>query len=60
MNLTPLSLPLDAISEEHANIWGTWHTTLKPTLKDQSYTGKQISIIPGRLQILFPVLNEPE
>ncbi|XP_032362213.1 rho GTPase-activating protein 6 isoform X2 [Etheostoma spectabile] len=28
----------DAISEEHANIWGTWHTTLKPTLKDQAYT----------------------
>lgn len=29
----------DAISEEHANIWGTWHTTLKPILKDQAYTG---------------------
>ncbi|XP_077368547.1 rho GTPase-activating protein 6-like [Festucalex cinctus] len=29
----------DCISEEHANIWGTWHTTLKPALKDQTYTG---------------------
>ncbi|KAM3856980.1 rho GTPase-activating protein 6-like [Diretmus argenteus] len=29
----------DTISEEHANIWGAWHATLKPTLKDQSYTG---------------------
>ncbi|XP_049609625.1 rho GTPase-activating protein 6 isoform X1 [Syngnathus scovelli] len=27
----------DCISEEHANIWGTWHTTLKPALKDQTY-----------------------
>ncbi|MED6263765.1 hypothetical protein CHARACLAT_007934 [Characodon lateralis] len=25
--------------EEHANIWGTWHSTLKPVLKNQSYTG---------------------
>ncbi|KAM4537710.1 rho GTPase-activating protein 6-like isoform 1-T1 [Fundulus diaphanus] len=25
--------------EEHANIWGTWHSTLKPALKNQSYTG---------------------
>ncbi|XP_068165862.1 rho GTPase-activating protein 6-like isoform X2 [Antennarius striatus] len=31
----------DTISEEHANIWGTWHTTLKPILKDQSHTGSQ-------------------
>lgn len=30
----------DTISEEHANIWGTWHTTLKPILKDQQFTGK--------------------
>lgn len=29
----------ETISEEHANIWGTWHSTLKPTLKDQSHTG---------------------
>lgn len=27
------------LSEEHANIWGTWHSTLKPALKSQSYTG---------------------
>ncbi|XP_028251168.1 rho GTPase-activating protein 6-like isoform X2 [Parambassis ranga] len=25
--------------EEHANIWGTWHSTLKPALKNQTYTG---------------------
>lgn len=27
------------ISEEHANIWGAWHTTLKPGLQEQPYTG---------------------
>lgn len=32
-------ISLDTISEEHANIWGTWHTTLKPILKDQQFTG---------------------
>uniref|UniRef100_A0A668A334 Rho GTPase activating protein 6 n=1 Tax=Myripristis murdjan TaxID=586833 RepID=A0A668A334_9TELE len=32
----------DTISEEHANIWGAWHTTLKPALKDQSYTGNKL------------------
>ncbi|TKS66302.1 Rho GTPase-activating protein 6 [Collichthys lucidus] len=37
----------DAISEEHANIWGTWHTTLKPTLKDQSYTGSHGNVSEG-------------
>lgn len=25
--------------EEHANIWGTWHSTLKPVLKNQSHAG---------------------
>uniref|UniRef100_A0A674D1U6 Rho GTPase activating protein 6 n=1 Tax=Salmo trutta TaxID=8032 RepID=A0A674D1U6_SALTR len=25
--------------EEHANIWGAWHSTLKPGLKDQPYAG---------------------
>uniref|UniRef100_A0A8C8LKK9 Rho-GAP domain-containing protein n=1 Tax=Oncorhynchus tshawytscha TaxID=74940 RepID=A0A8C8LKK9_ONCTS len=25
--------------EEHANIWGAWHSTLKPGLKDQPYEG---------------------
>uniref|UniRef100_A0A8C8EU27 Rho-GAP domain-containing protein n=1 Tax=Oncorhynchus tshawytscha TaxID=74940 RepID=A0A8C8EU27_ONCTS len=25
---------------EHANIWGAWHSTLKPGLKDQPYAGK--------------------
>ncbi|XP_037552668.1 rho GTPase-activating protein 6 [Nematolebias whitei] len=25
--------------EEPVNIWGTWHSTLKPALNDQSYTG---------------------
>ncbi|XP_031147665.1 rho GTPase-activating protein 6 isoform X1 [Sander lucioperca] len=37
----------DAISEEHANIWGTWHTTLKPTLKDQAYTGSHGNMSEG-------------
>ncbi|XP_068612439.1 rho GTPase-activating protein 6-like [Brachionichthys hirsutus] len=31
----------DTIAEDHANIWGTWHTTLKPILKNQSHTGSQ-------------------
>lgn len=39
-----LFLPSDGISEEHANIWGTWHTTLKPILKDQSYRGKWLPV----------------
>uniref|UniRef100_A0A087YEB8 Rho GTPase activating protein 6 n=1 Tax=Poecilia formosa TaxID=48698 RepID=A0A087YEB8_POEFO len=30
--------------EEHANIWGTWHTTLKPALKNQSHTGNRFQI----------------
>lgn len=58
--MTGLLLPSDAISEEHANIWGTWHTTLKPTLKDQAYTGKLFSVSPGPLQILFLVVKEPD
>ncbi|XP_029305804.1 rho GTPase-activating protein 6-like isoform X2 [Cottoperca gobio] len=37
----------DAISEEHANIWGTWHTTLKPTLKDQAFTGSHGNMSEG-------------
>ncbi|KAM9836141.1 rho GTPase-activating protein 6-like [Aulostomus maculatus] len=37
----------DTISEEHANIWGTWHSTLKPTLKDQPYTGSHGNISEG-------------
>uniref|UniRef100_H3DAN2 Rho GTPase activating protein 6 n=1 Tax=Tetraodon nigroviridis TaxID=99883 RepID=H3DAN2_TETNG len=32
------------MSEEHANIWGTWHTTLKPILKDQQFTGKSFTV----------------
>lgn len=40
-SMTNLLLSLDTISEEHANIWGAWHTTLKPILKDQQFTGKQ-------------------
>nr|XP_046237946.1 rho GTPase-activating protein 6-like isoform X2 [Scatophagus argus] len=39
--------PKDAISEEHANIWGTWHTTLKPVLKDQAYAGSQGNMSEG-------------
>lgn len=42
--MTIVSFSLDTMSEEHANIWGTWHTTLKPILKDQQFTGKQITI----------------
>ncbi|XP_067439870.1 rho GTPase-activating protein 6-like isoform X2 [Thunnus thynnus] len=37
----------DSISEEHANIWGTWHTTLKPALKDQPYTGSYGNMSEG-------------
>ncbi|KAL6115403.1 arhgap6 [Pungitius sinensis] len=37
----------DAISEEHANIWGTWHTTLKPTHKDHGYTGSHGNVSEG-------------
>ncbi|GAA6228444.1 rho GTPase-activating protein 6-like isoform X2 [Lates japonicus] len=37
----------DTISEEHANIWGTWHSTLKPTLKDQPYTGSHGNVSEG-------------
>ncbi|XP_061654085.1 rho GTPase-activating protein 6 isoform X1 [Phyllopteryx taeniolatus] len=37
----------DCISEEHANIWGTWHTTLKPALKDQTYTGSHSNVFEG-------------
>lgn len=35
---------LDTVSEEHTNIWGTWHTTLKPILKDQQFTGNQSAL----------------
>lgn len=46
--LSPVSLGFslcpDGVSEEHANIWGTWHATLKPTLKDQQhFSGKSLS-----------------
>ncbi|XP_074483385.1 rho GTPase-activating protein 6-like isoform X1 [Sebastes fasciatus] len=37
----------DAISEEHANIWGTWHTTLKPAHKDHAYTGSHGNMSEG-------------
>lgn len=37
----------ETISEEHANIWGTWHSTLKPTLKDQAYTGSHGNMSEG-------------
>ncbi|XP_075951050.1 rho GTPase-activating protein 6-like [Anarhichas minor] len=37
----------DALSEEHANIWGTWHTTLKPTLKDHAHTGSHGNMSEG-------------
>uniref|UniRef100_A0AAR2JAF2 Rho-GAP domain-containing protein n=1 Tax=Pygocentrus nattereri TaxID=42514 RepID=A0AAR2JAF2_PYGNA len=31
--------PTKDISDEHANIWGAWHSTLKPGLKEQTCTG---------------------
>ncbi|XP_071321074.1 rho GTPase-activating protein 6-like isoform X1 [Trachinotus anak] len=37
----------DTMSEEHANIWGTWHSTLKPALKDQPYTGSHSNMSEG-------------
>ncbi|XP_040888471.1 rho GTPase-activating protein 6-like isoform X3 [Toxotes jaculatrix] len=37
----------DTVSEEHANIWGTWHSTLKPALKDQPYTGSHGNMSEG-------------
>ncbi|KAJ0009285.1 hypothetical protein NQD34_000987, partial [Periophthalmus magnuspinnatus] len=37
----------ETISEEHANIWGTWHSTLKPALKEQSYTGSHGNVSEG-------------
>uniref|UniRef100_A0A7N6BGL2 Rho-GAP domain-containing protein n=1 Tax=Anabas testudineus TaxID=64144 RepID=A0A7N6BGL2_ANATE len=40
-------LPSDTITEEHANIWGTWHSTLKPILKDQTYTGSHGNMSEG-------------
>ncbi|XP_034720490.1 rho GTPase-activating protein 6-like isoform X1 [Etheostoma cragini] len=48
----------DAISEEHANIWGTWHTTLKPTLKDQAYTGSHGNMSEGSSRSSHEGLNE--
>nr|XP_061803080.1 rho GTPase-activating protein 6-like isoform X1 [Nerophis lumbriciformis] len=37
----------DCISEEHANIWGTWHTTLKPAFKDQTNAGSHGNVSEG-------------
>ncbi|KAG9262377.1 rho GTPase-activating protein 6 isoform X1 [Astyanax mexicanus] len=39
--------PSKDISEEHANIWGAWHTTLKPGLKEQNYTGSYTNMSEG-------------
>ncbi|XP_042075898.1 rho GTPase-activating protein 6 isoform X4 [Haplochromis burtoni] len=33
--------------EEHANIWGTWHSTLKSALKNQTYTGSHSNMSEG-------------
>ncbi|XP_053713925.1 rho GTPase-activating protein 6-like isoform X1 [Synchiropus splendidus] len=33
--------------EEHVNIWGTWHATLKPALKDQAHTGSHGNVSEG-------------
>ncbi|CDQ90558.1 unnamed protein product [Oncorhynchus mykiss] len=32
---------------EHANIWGAWHSTLKPGLKDQPYAGSHSNMSEG-------------
>ncbi|KAJ3584472.1 hypothetical protein NHX12_014967 [Muraenolepis orangiensis] len=37
----------DTISEEHANIWGAWHTTLKPMTNDQSDAGSHGNVSDG-------------
>ncbi|XP_036413108.1 rho GTPase-activating protein 6-like isoform X2 [Colossoma macropomum] len=39
--------PTKDISEEHANIWGAWHSTLKPGLKEQTYTGSYGNMSEG-------------
>ncbi|KAL1021909.1 hypothetical protein UPYG_G00019770 [Umbra pygmaea] len=33
--------------EEHSNIWGAWHSTLKPGLKDQPYAGSHSNMSEG-------------
>ncbi|XP_041834223.1 rho GTPase-activating protein 6-like isoform X3 [Melanotaenia boesemani] len=33
--------------EDHANIWGTWHSTLKPALKNQPFTGSHGNMSEG-------------
>ncbi|XP_029372972.1 rho GTPase-activating protein 6 [Echeneis naucrates] len=39
--------PKDTTSEEHTDIWGTWHSTLKPALQDQLYTGSHSNMSEG-------------
>ncbi|XP_055360428.1 rho GTPase-activating protein 6-like isoform X2 [Betta splendens] len=39
--------PQGAASEERVNIWGTWHSTLKPALKDQAHTGSHGNVSEG-------------
>ncbi|KAI4877110.1 hypothetical protein NFI96_026466, partial [Prochilodus magdalenae] len=39
--------PSKDLSEEHVNIWGAWHTTLKPVLKEQIYTGSYGNMSEG-------------
>ncbi|KAL6481527.1 hypothetical protein MHYP_G00096070 [Metynnis hypsauchen] len=39
--------PTKDISEEHANIWGAWHSTLKPGLKEQTCTGSYGNMSEG-------------
>ncbi|XP_041934091.1 rho GTPase-activating protein 6-like isoform X1 [Alosa sapidissima] len=39
--------PTKDVSEEHVNIWGAWHSTLKPGLKDQAYTGSHGNVSEG-------------
>ncbi|XP_030636079.1 rho GTPase-activating protein 6-like [Chanos chanos] len=39
--------PAKDMSEEHVNIWGAWHSTLKPGLKEQTYTGSHGNVSEG-------------
>ncbi|KAL2102302.1 hypothetical protein ACEWY4_001470 [Coilia grayii] len=39
--------PTKDLPEEHANIWGAWHSTLKPGLKDQTCTDSHGNVSEG-------------
>ncbi|XP_028835310.1 rho GTPase-activating protein 6-like isoform X1 [Denticeps clupeoides] len=39
--------PTKDVPEEHSNIWGAWHSTLKPGLKDEACTGSHGNVSGG-------------